>query len=71
MTKCDQEDEREYYPALSACRRVRFCGCQHNVTLYRVCGRATLAKGTGMLKTAKLHGVGIGTVQRISRELAA
>jgi DNA invertase Pin-like site-specific DNA recombinase len=32
--------------------------------------RATLAKGTGMLKTAKLHGVGSGTVQRISRELA-
>ncbi len=33
--------------------------------------RATLASGTGMLKTAKLHGVGCGTVQRISRELAA
>ena len=32
--------------------------------------RATLASGTGMLKTAKLHGVGCGTVQRISRELA-
>ena len=32
--------------------------------------RATLARGTGMLKTAKLHGVGSGTVQRISRELA-
>jgi hypothetical protein len=31
---------------------------------------ATLARGTGMLKTAKLHGVGCGTVQRISRELA-
>ena len=36
--QCDQEDERERDPALSACRRVRFCGCQHNVTLYRVCG---------------------------------
>jgi Uncharacterized protein conserved in bacteria (DUF2252) len=34
--QCDQEDEREHDPALSACRRVRFCGCQHNVTLYRV-----------------------------------
>ena len=32
--------------------------------------RATLASGTGMRKTAKLHGVGSGTVQRISRELA-
>jgi DNA invertase Pin-like site-specific DNA recombinase len=32
--------------------------------------RATLASGIGMLKTAKLHSVGCGTVQRISRELA-
>jgi hypothetical protein len=31
--------------------------------------RATLAKGTGMLKAAKLHGVSSGTVQRISRDL--
>ena len=31
--QCDQENEREHDPALSACRRVRFCGCQHNVTL--------------------------------------
>jgi hypothetical protein len=30
--------------------------------------RATLASGVGMLKTAKMHGVGCGTVQRISRE---
>jgi DNA invertase Pin-like site-specific DNA recombinase len=29
--------------------------------------RATLAGGTGMLKAAKLHGVGVGTVQRIAR----
>ena len=29
--------------------------------------RATLAKGTGIIKAAKLHGVGVGTVQRISR----
>jgi DNA invertase Pin-like site-specific DNA recombinase len=33
--------------------------------------KATLAKGTGMIKAAKLHSVGVGTVQRISRELAA
>jgi DNA invertase Pin-like site-specific DNA recombinase len=32
--------------------------------------RATLASGTGMLKAAKQHGVGSGTVQRISREMA-
>jgi hypothetical protein len=31
--QCDQDDKREPDPALSACRRVRFCGCQHNVTL--------------------------------------
>jgi DNA invertase Pin-like site-specific DNA recombinase len=31
--------------------------------------RATLASGVGMLKAARLHGVGSGTVQRISREL--
>src|SRR5258708_26920130 len=30
--------------------------------------RATLAGGTGMIKTAKLHGVGTGTVQRIAHE---
>src|SRR5215475_2828050 len=29
--------------------------------------RATLAGGTGMLKTARLHSVGVGTVQRIAR----
>ena len=29
--------------------------------------RATLAGGTGKLKAAKLHGVGVGTVQRIAR----
>ena len=29
--------------------------------------RATLAGGTGMMKAAKLHGVGVGTVQRIAR----
>src|SRR4051812_329670 len=29
--------------------------------------RATLANGTGMMKTAKLYGVGVGTVVRISR----
>jgi DNA invertase Pin-like site-specific DNA recombinase len=29
--------------------------------------RKTLARGTGMIKTAKLHGVGVGTVQRIAR----
>jgi DNA invertase Pin-like site-specific DNA recombinase len=33
--------------------------------------RATLARGTGMIKAAKLHGVGVGTVQRISRERLA
>jgi DNA invertase Pin-like site-specific DNA recombinase len=27
--------------------------------------RKTLAKGTGIIKTAKLHGVGVGTVQRV------
>jgi len=31
--------------------------------------RATLKAGTGMLKTARLHGVGSGTVQRISAEM--
>jgi DNA invertase Pin-like site-specific DNA recombinase len=29
--------------------------------------RATLVAGTGMLKAAKMHGVGVGTVQRIAR----
>jgi DNA invertase Pin-like site-specific DNA recombinase len=29
--------------------------------------RKTLASGTGMIKTAKLHGVGVGTVQRIAQ----
>jgi hypothetical protein len=33
--------------------------------------RRQLAKGTGLLKTAKLLGLGTGTVQRISRELHA
>ena len=32
--------------------------------------RATLASGVGMLKTAKLHGVGSGTVQRIAASAA-
>jgi DNA invertase Pin-like site-specific DNA recombinase len=32
--------------------------------------RAELAKGTGILKTAKLIGVGSGTVQRIRRDMA-
>ena len=27
--------------------------------------RATLAKGTGLIKTAKLHSVGVSTVQRV------
>ena len=31
--------------------------------------RATLKAGTGMLKAARLHGVGSGTVQRISAEM--
>jgi DNA invertase Pin-like site-specific DNA recombinase len=31
--------------------------------------RTTLAAGTGMLKTARLHGVGVGTVQRIARAM--
>jgi DNA invertase Pin-like site-specific DNA recombinase len=29
--------------------------------------RTTLAAGTGMLRTARLHGIGVGTVQRIAR----
>jgi DNA invertase Pin-like site-specific DNA recombinase len=29
--------------------------------------RATLANGTGILKAAKMHGVGVGTVMRIAR----
>jgi DNA invertase Pin-like site-specific DNA recombinase len=29
--------------------------------------RATLASGTGIIKTAKLHRVGVGTVQRIAK----
>ena len=33
--------------------------------------RRQLAKGTGILRTAKLLGLGTGTVQRISRELHA
>jgi hypothetical protein len=33
--------------------------------------RAELAKGTGILKTAKLIGLGSGTVQRIKREMVA
>ena len=31
--------------------------------------RATLASGTGMLKAAKVHGLGVGTVQRIARAM--
>jgi len=31
--------------------------------------RATLASGTGMLKAAKMHGLGVGTVQRIARAI--
>jgi DNA invertase Pin-like site-specific DNA recombinase len=30
--------------------------------------KAELAKGTGIIKTAKLIGVGVGTVQRIKRD---
>jgi DNA invertase Pin-like site-specific DNA recombinase len=33
--------------------------------------RAELAKGTGILKTAKLIGLGSGTVQRIKRQMAS
>jgi DNA invertase Pin-like site-specific DNA recombinase len=33
--------------------------------------RKELAKGTGVLKTAKLVGIGTGTVQRIKREMTA
>jgi DNA invertase Pin-like site-specific DNA recombinase len=29
--------------------------------------RATLASGTGIVRTARLHGVGVGTVQRIAK----
>ena len=29
--------------------------------------RTTLASGTGMIKAAKMHGVGVDTVARISR----
>src|SRR5262249_13447379 len=29
--------------------------------------KATLAGGTGMIKAAKMHGVGVGTVQRVAR----
>ena len=32
--------------------------------------RATLAGGTGMIRAAKMHGVGVGTVQRISKAIA-
>jgi DNA invertase Pin-like site-specific DNA recombinase len=31
--------------------------------------RATLASGTGMLKAAKMHGLGVGTVHRIARAM--
>jgi DNA invertase Pin-like site-specific DNA recombinase len=31
--------------------------------------KATLASGTGMIATAKLHSVGVGTVQRIARAI--
>jgi len=27
----------------------------------------TLAAGTGMIKAAKMHGVGVGTVQRVAK----
>jgi DNA invertase Pin-like site-specific DNA recombinase len=33
--------------------------------------RAELGRGTGILKTAKICGVGTGTVQRIKREIVA
>jgi DNA invertase Pin-like site-specific DNA recombinase len=29
--------------------------------------RATLTSGTGIIKTARLHGIGVGTVQRIAK----
>jgi DNA invertase Pin-like site-specific DNA recombinase len=29
--------------------------------------RATLTSGTGIVRTARLHGVGVGTVQRIAK----
>jgi DNA invertase Pin-like site-specific DNA recombinase len=29
--------------------------------------RATLTSGTGIIRTAKLHGIGVGTVQRIAK----
>jgi hypothetical protein len=32
--------------------------------------RDELARGTGIIKTAKLLGVGVGTVQRIKQEAA-
>jgi DNA invertase Pin-like site-specific DNA recombinase len=35
----------------------------------RIC--AELTKGTGVIKTAKALGIGVGTVQRIKREMAA
>ena len=31
---------------------------------------ATLRAGTGMIKTAKTHGVGVGTVQRLARVMS-
>ena len=31
--------------------------------------RTTLASGTGMIKAAKMHGVGVDTVARISRAI--
>ena len=33
--------------------------------------RAELRKGTGVVKTARLTGAGVATVQRIKREIAA
>jgi hypothetical protein len=37
-----------------------------------VAGRAPeLAKGTGIIKTAKLIGLGVGTVHKLRREAAA
>jgi DNA invertase Pin-like site-specific DNA recombinase len=33
--------------------------------------RAQLTKGTGVIKTAKALGIGVGTVQRIKREMAS
>ena len=47
----------------------KHCGRPKTATDVEKAIKATLAGGIGMIKAAKLHQVGVGTVQRIAREM--